>query len=169
MKAAVIIARTSAGWHLLDAGEDIAEIKSIFKLLKVTGSHEVDGKPADLALYFDTSGERRKKVLVSPSAVAAKTAARPAADPAPGAPASPPPDVLQHAPAPESPAAEPAAVAPADSASVAPAPAAAPSAPVATAPEGDDITSHFAAGKAATARRRSANTSAPGSAASVSS
>ncbi|EIQ01626.1 hypothetical protein OpiT1DRAFT_00198 [Opitutaceae bacterium TAV1] len=164
MKVAVVIARTSAGWHLVDAGGDIAELKSVFKLLKVAGSHDIDGAPADLALYFDTSGEIRKKVLVSPAAVAAKTAAVPAADPATGATAPADPATGAEDPPPADPAPAPVAPPPGPAAAAAPSPDPAASA----APDDGDIASHFAAGKPSTGRRRGVTTSAPGSAASVS-
>lgn len=75
MKAAFLLAHTSAGWSLLASGPDTAALRDQFKQVKVAGFCDVGGKSADRILYMDTSGNMKRKDLDEASAVAGRKVA----------------------------------------------------------------------------------------------
>lgn len=76
MKVAVVIAKFASGWRALLVSENIAEVKAAFKAVKVEGALVDQDEAAEAVMFFDSSGNLRRKFLRSPEQLAAVESGR---------------------------------------------------------------------------------------------
>lgn len=66
MKLAVLHARTTSGWHCLESSDDISMVRQKFKDIRAVRHFKVGKQNADLVIYMDTAGNRKRKNLENP-------------------------------------------------------------------------------------------------------